>query len=100
MREALATGTACADLIFNILSRRREPPRPLTIIISEESASRHPPIADCARYDHLRTFDAAAKHDGSDARAQGMAGAFDDAITTGLQRQRTTMEKLTDPLRA
>jgi hypothetical protein len=29
-----------------------------------------------------------------------MAGAFDDAITTGLQRQRTTMEKLTDPLRA
>jgi DNA replication protein DnaC len=29
-----------------------------------------------------------------------MAGAFDDAVTTGLQRQRTTMEILTDLLRA
>ena len=94
------SSTSCADLILNILSRRREPPRPLTIIISENNASRHPPIADCARYDQQRTFDAAVKHDRSDARAQGMAGAFDDAITTGLQRQRTTMEKLTDPLRA
>ncbi len=35
-------------------------PRPLTIITSEDSALRHPPIADCARYDQLRTFDAAA----------------------------------------
>ena len=31
---------------------------------------------------------------------KGMAGAFDDAVTTGLQRQRTTMEILTDLLRA
>src|SRR3546814_18468040 len=31
---------------------------------------------------------------------KGMAGAFGDAVTTGLQRQRTTMEKLTDTLRA
>ena len=59
-REALATGTASDDLILNILARRREPPRPLTIITSEDSALRHPPIADCARYDQLRTFDAAA----------------------------------------
>ena len=29
-----------------------------------------------------------------------MAGAFDEAVTTGLQRQRTTMEILTDLLRA
>ena len=60
VREALATGTASDDLILNILARRREPPRPLTIITSEDSALRHPPIADCARYDQLRTFDAAA----------------------------------------
>jgi len=60
VREALATGTASDDLILNILARRREPPRPLTIITSEDSALRHPPIADCARYDRLRTFDAAA----------------------------------------
>ena len=31
---------------------------------------------------------------------KGMAGAFDEAVTTGLQRKRTTMEILTDLLRA
>jgi len=31
---------------------------------------------------------------------KGMAGAFDEAVTTGLQRQRTTAEILTDLLRA
>ena len=30
---------------------------------------------------------------------KGMAGAFDEAVTTGLQRKRTTMEVLTDLLR-
>ena len=31
---------------------------------------------------------------------KGMAGAFDEAVTTGLQRKRTTNEILTDLLRA
>src|SRR3546814_8473474 len=62
VREALATGTASDDLILNILARRREPPRPLTIITSEDSALRHPPIADCARYDQLRTFEIGRAH--------------------------------------
>ncbi|BCA59531.1 hypothetical protein HMP06_2300 [Sphingomonas sp. HMP6] len=31
---------------------------------------------------------------------KGMAGAFDDAVTTGVQRKRTAMEILTDLLRA
>ena len=31
---------------------------------------------------------------------KGMAGAFDEAVTTGVQRQRTTPEILTDLLRA
>lgn len=31
---------------------------------------------------------------------RGMAGAFDEAVTTGLQRKRTTQEILTDLLRA
>ena len=31
---------------------------------------------------------------------KGMAGAFDEAVTTGVQRQRTAMEILTDLLRA
>lgn len=40
--------------------RRREPPRPLTIVTSEDLALEHPPIADCARYDPLRGIRAAA----------------------------------------
>ena len=44
------------------------------------------------------------RHDMIDAMRglglKGMAGAFDEAVTTGLQRQRTTMEILTDLLRA
>ncbi len=31
---------------------------------------------------------------------KGLAGAFDEAVTTGVQRQRTAMEILTDLLRA
>ncbi len=30
----------------------------------------------------------------------GMAGAFDEAVTTGMQRKRTAMEILADLLRA
>ena len=44
------------------------------------------------------------RHDMIDAMRglglKGMAGAFDEAVTTGLQRQCTTMEILTDLLRA
>lgn len=44
------------------------------------------------------------RHDMIDAMRglglKGMAGAFDEAVTTGLQRQRTTIEILTDLLRA
>ena len=31
---------------------------------------------------------------------KGMTGAFDEAVTTGLQRKRTVMEVLTDLLQA
>jgi transposase len=58
--EALAAGTPSDDVILNILARRREPPRPLAIVTSEDLALTHPPLADCARYDQLRCLDAAA----------------------------------------
>ena len=35
-----------------------------------------------------------------DLGLKGMAGAFDEAVTTGMQRKRTVMEILTDLLRA
>ncbi|EQA96497.1 IS21 family transposase [Sphingobium baderi] len=58
--EALEAGAASDEVILNILSRRREPPRPLTIVTPEDLALTHPPIADCARYDRLRDLHAAA----------------------------------------
>ena len=59
-REALATGTASDELILNILSRHSEPATPHSIVTSEDRMLRHPPVADCARYDLLRGYDAAA----------------------------------------
>ena len=60
VREALDAGLSSDDLILNILARRREPPRPAGITTSEALQLRHPPIADCARYDRLRGPRAAA----------------------------------------
>jgi hypothetical protein len=60
VREALLAGVTSDDVILNILARRREPPRPLTIVTPEDLALRHPPRADCNRYDSLRGLHAAA----------------------------------------
>jgi Mu transposase, C-terminal domain len=50
----LADGVHSADVILNILSRRREPEPAATILTPEALRLRHEPIADCARYDQLR----------------------------------------------
>jgi hypothetical protein len=60
VREALLAGITSDDVILNILARRREPPRPLAIATPEDLALRHPPRADCGRYNSLRGFHAAA----------------------------------------
>jgi hypothetical protein len=60
VHEALLAGVTSDDVILNILARRREPPRPLTIVTPEDLALRHPPRADCGRYDSLRGLHAAA----------------------------------------
>ena len=52
--EALASGVHSADVVLNILARRRDPKPPATIVIPEVLSLRHAPIADCARYDRLR----------------------------------------------
>ena len=52
--EALAEGVYSADVILNILARRRDPgPSPI-ILTPEALRLRHAPAADCARYDQLR----------------------------------------------
>src|SRR6188472_2324569 len=51
--EALASGVHSADVVLNILARRRDPGPPATIATPEALSLRHAPIADCARYDRL-----------------------------------------------
>jgi hypothetical protein len=43
-----------ADVILNILARRREPAASITIVTPEALRLRVEPVADCTRYDSLR----------------------------------------------
>jgi transposase len=52
--EALAGGTCSADVVLNILSRRRQPSAPAPIPTPASLRLRHEPMADCSRYDRLR----------------------------------------------
>jgi transposase len=52
--EALASGVHSADVILNILARRRDPGPAATILTPDTLQLRHAPLADCARYDSLR----------------------------------------------
>ena len=52
--EALGDGVHSADIILNILARRRDPAPAATILTPEALQLRHAPTADCARYDRLR----------------------------------------------
>jgi hypothetical protein len=53
--EALHANVHSADVILNILARRREPSvPPLTIVTPEALRLRVDPAADCSRYDRLR----------------------------------------------
>jgi hypothetical protein len=52
--EALADGVHSADVVLNILSRRRDPGPAATILTPDALRLQHLPIADCARYDSLR----------------------------------------------
>jgi len=53
--EALREGVHSADVVLNILARQREPTPPVTILTPESLRLRHEPVADCARYDSLRS---------------------------------------------
>ena len=47
-------GGLSADVVLNILARRRDPRPPSTILTPAGLTLRHAPVADCARYDNLR----------------------------------------------
>jgi transposase len=52
--EAITQGVHSADVVLNILARKRNPDPPPTIMTPAALTLRHAPIADCARYDNLR----------------------------------------------
>jgi transposase len=52
--EALSHGVHSADVVLNILARRRDPGPAATILTPTALTLRHAPAADCARYDSLR----------------------------------------------
>jgi hypothetical protein len=52
--EALAHGVHSADVVLNILARKRDPGPAVTILAPDALRLRHAPVADCARYDRLR----------------------------------------------
>ena len=54
--EALEASVHSADVVLNILARRREPARVITIDTPDALRLQHEPVADCARYDTLRSI--------------------------------------------
>jgi hypothetical protein len=52
--EALGQGVHSADVVLNILARRRDPAPLATIAPPAALTLQHLPVADCARYDSLR----------------------------------------------
>ena len=53
--QALAEGVHSADVVLNILARRRDPGPAPPIHTPAALSLRHAPVADCARYDTLRS---------------------------------------------
>ena len=53
--QAMSEGVHSSDVIINILARQRDPGPAATILTPDALTLRHAPIADCARYDQLRS---------------------------------------------
>jgi hypothetical protein len=103
--EALGEGVHSADVILNILARRREPGPPLTIATPEALRLRLgcEPMADCARYDSLRrpTMERSQILDAmGQLKLYGMKAAYDEIITTAVKRQHEPQRIVGDLLQA
>ena len=69
--EALAAGLCSSDVVLNALSRQRPATTPPDIATPDALRLRHEPIADCARYDTLRSQGhGTTSGAGADERAQ------------------------------
>jgi transposase len=54
--EALAGGVNSSDVILNLLARRSVPPPVANVLTPRALTLAQAPLADCARYDHLRSY--------------------------------------------
>ena len=54
--EALAAGIASGDVILTVLARQRQPAVPPSITTPDALRLKIEPIADCGRYDSIRTL--------------------------------------------
>ena len=78
-----------AAVVLNILARRREPARLITVTTPDALRPQHEPEADCARYDSFRE-----SHGGTPAnlatmgelKLYGMKAVFDEFNKTPLMR--------------
>jgi len=53
--QAMSEGVHSSDVIINILTRQRDPGPAATILTPDALTLTHAPVADCARYDQLRS---------------------------------------------
>ena len=53
--QAMSEGVHSSDVIINVLARQRDPGPAATILTPDALRLRHAPLADCARYDKLRS---------------------------------------------
>ena len=53
--QAISEGVHSSDVIINILTRHRDPGPAASILTPDGLRLRHAPVADCARYDQLRS---------------------------------------------
>jgi hypothetical protein len=53
--QAISEGVHSSDVITNILGRQRGPGPAATILTPDALRLRHASLADCARYDQLRS---------------------------------------------
>jgi transposase len=54
--EALGAGLCSSDVVLNVLSRQRPPAPSAAIPVPAALTLHHEPVADCARYDNLRSL--------------------------------------------
>jgi hypothetical protein len=53
--QAISEGVHSAYVVLNILARQRDPGPAATIMTPDALRLCHTPVADCARYDQLRS---------------------------------------------